>query len=97
MVAFVDLCAVREPWLMRPDYFSFLYSYYDHGRTAPLDTDRLDSPEKRAALRGRIIFLIAFEVPQDPIKDAFLHEYHLLTTRHFPGYGHLGITVYILK
>ena len=97
VVAFVDAYAPLHPLVIRPAYFSFLYKYYDQGRTQPLDTDAFDSLAKRAALRGHVIFLLGFDDAPDPIRDAFLAEFHRIGQRRFPGFGHLGITVYVLK
>jgi hypothetical protein len=97
VVAFIDSYAPAPPLVVRPEYFSFLYNYYDREHIPALDTHTLDSVEKRAALHGHIIFLVAFDVPSDPIRDAFLTEYHVLGRKVFPGFAHLGITVYVLK
>lgn len=97
VVAFVDAYAPLHPLVIRPAYFSFLYKYYDQGRTQPLDTDAFDSAAKRATLHGHIIFLLGFDGAPDPIRDAFLAEFHHMGQRTFPGFGHLGITVYVLK
>ena len=91
-------------WLRKPDtvvvrplYFADLFGFYDQGTTSVLDEHVLDSGKKRAALRGKKIVLVAFDVPSDPVADAFLQEYQTLSARYFPGLAHLGITVYELK
>jgi len=53
--------------------------------------------EKRVALKGKNVIFVAFDVPADPIGDAFLADYKVLSARYFPGLAHLGITVYELK
>jgi len=83
--------------VVRPSYFADLYAFYDQGTTPAIDEHLLDSPTKRAALKGKDVLLLAFDVPSDPIADAFLAEFETLTVRYFPGTAHLGITVYQLK
>ncbi len=83
--------------VVRPFYFADLYSFYDQGTTTSMDEHLLDSPEKRAALKGKNVILIAFDVPSDPVADALLSEFKPVSARYFPGTAHLGITVYQLK
>ena len=90
---------LKEPntVVVRPSYFADLFNFYDQGTLPSIDENQLDSPEKRAALKGKDVILLAFDVPSDPIAEAFLTEFHPLTGRYFPGFAHLGITVYHLK
>jgi len=67
------------------------------GVTAPVDENLFDTPEKRAALKGKHVILIAFDVPYDPVTDALVAEFKPLSGRFFPGTAHLGIMVYQLK
>jgi mannosyltransferase len=83
--------------VVRPSYFAALFGFYDQGTTPALDEHLMDSPTKRASLKGKDILLVAFDVPSDPVADAFLNEFETLTARYFPGTAHLGITVYQLK
>jgi len=83
--------------VVRPPYFADLFNFYDQGTLPSIDQNQLDSPEKRARLKGKDIILLAFDVPSDPVTEAFLAEFHPLTGRYFPGFAHLGITVYRLK
>jgi 4-amino-4-deoxy-L-arabinose transferase-like glycosyltransferase len=83
--------------VVRPAYFASLYAYYDRGMTRAIDQHTLDSTEKRAALKGKNVILIAFDVPSDPVGEAFRSEFRVLSARHFPGFAHLGITVYHLR
>jgi uncharacterized membrane protein len=80
-----------------PGYFVDLFNFYDQGTLSTLDEGALDSREKRAQLKGKDIVVLAFDVPSDPVVEAFLTEFHPLTGRYFPGFAHLGITVYRLK
>jgi hypothetical protein len=90
---------LRKPNMVviRPAYFAELFNFYDLGTTATLDEHILDSPEKRQALKGYKIILLAFDVPSDPIADALLREFKQDSGRYFPGLAHLGITVYQLE
>jgi hypothetical protein len=83
--------------VIRPSYFADLFNFYDQGTTPVIDEHLLDTPEKRAALKGRDILFVAFDVPSDPILEAFLSERQEVPARYFPGTAHLGITVYQLK
>jgi uncharacterized membrane protein len=83
--------------VIRPSYFADLFGFYDQETTPVIDEHLLDSPAKRAALKGKDVLLVAFDVPSDPVTDAFLAEFETLTVRYFPGTAHLGITVYQLK
>lgn len=84
--------------VVRPNYFGVLFHFYDQGTTAVIDEDQLADPAHRAALKGRNVILIAFEVPSDPVAAAMLQEFKVVGTPHyFPGYAHLGITVYQLQ
>jgi hypothetical protein len=90
---------IRQPnaIVVRPTYFAELFNFYDQGTTLTLDEHVLDSPEKRAALTGRDIILLAFDVPSDPVAAAILGQFKPVSARYFPGTAHLGITVYELK
>ncbi len=83
--------------VIRPAYFSDLFAFYDQNATPALDEDTLDSPEKRAALKGHNIIFLAFDVPSDPVGEALLKEFKPESARYFPGTAHLGITVYQLR
>ena len=83
--------------MVRPTYFGELFQFYDRGTTSTLDEHVLDSPVKRAALKGKQIILIAMDVPSDPVGVALLHEFKPLSERYFPGIAHLGATVYELQ
>ena len=83
--------------VVRPHYFADLFNFYDQETTPVLDEHLLDSAEKRAALRIKDVILVSFDVPSDPIADAFLKEYETVSARYFPGTAHLGVTVYELK
>jgi mannosyltransferase len=82
--------------VVRPTYFADLFSYYDAGPTEVINEDQLDQPDKRAQLKGKNILFIAFDVPSDPVGQALLSEYKLVSAHEFPGFAHLGITVYQL-
>ncbi len=97
VVQYVHWLKRPETVVVRPFYFADLYSFYDQGTTPAVDEHLLDSAEKRAALKGKNVILIAFEVPSDPVAEAFLSEFKPLSARYFPGTAHLGITVYRLK
>jgi len=90
---------LRQPGLIvvRPAYFADLFNFYDHGTTLAVDEDLLDDPDKRAALHGRNVIFVAFDVPSDPVGDALLGEFNPASALYFPGTAHLGITVYQLK
>ena len=64
---------------------------------AVLDQDQFDSAKKRASLKDKRILLLAFDVPSDPITRAFLAEYRVISSKHFPGLARLGITVHKLR
>ena len=83
--------------VVRPFYFADLFGFYDQGTTPAIDQHLLDNPAKRAALKGKDVLLVAFDVPSDPVADAFLAEFETLTARYFPGTANLGVTVYQLK
>jgi len=97
VVQYVHWLRRSDTIVVRPAYFSDLYNFYDQRTTETVDEHVFDSPEKRAALKGRSIILVAFDVPSDPVADAFLTEFKPLTARVFPGTAHLGVTVYQLK
>ena len=83
--------------IVRPAYFSAHYSYYDQTGARVMDQDKMDSAGKRSSLHGKKVLLVAFDVPSDPVTDAFLSEFHETASRHFPGFARLGITVYALE
>jgi mannosyltransferase len=83
--------------VIRPAYFAPLFAYYAPGAAGVIDQDKLDSVERRAALRGKDILFIAFDVPEDPVREALLSEFKVVSVKTFPGYAHLGITVYRLR
>jgi uncharacterized membrane protein len=83
--------------VVRPSYFSDLFNFYDQGSSVTIDEHVFDAPEKRAALKGKTIILVSFDVPSDPVADAFLQEFTAVSARYFPGLAHLGITVYELR
>ncbi len=97
VVQYVHWLRTKETIVVRPAYFGDLFTFYDHGTSLAIDEDKLDSSEKRLALKGRDILLVAFDVPSDPISEAILREYKPISGRYFPGYAHLGVTVYRLK
>lgn len=83
--------------VVRPVYFTDLFNFYDQGMTRAVDQHLLDSPQNRAMLRGKDILLVAFDIPSDPITEALCSEFQVVSSRSFPGFDHLGITVYRLK
>lgn len=97
VVAYAHHLKQPETVVVRPSYFAYLFNFYDRGTLPVINEDLLDSPAKRAALKGRKILFIAFDVPSDPIADAFLNEFKVVTARRFPGIARLGITVYELE
>ena len=97
VVQYVHWLRGPDSVVVRPSYFSDLFSFYDQGTSVTLDENVFDSPEKRAALKGKKVILLAFDVPSDPVVEAFLGEFKTLSGRYFPGTAHLGITVYQLK
>src|SRR5207302_823532 len=97
VVQYVHWLKAPGALIIRPSYFADLYSFYDQGTTAPVDEDLFDTPDKRAALNGKRVILIAFDVPYDPVTDALVAEFKPLSARYFPGRAHLGIMVYQLK
>jgi hypothetical protein len=97
VVSYVHRLRQTNSLVVRPDYFGDLFQFYDQGTTPVIDEHVLDSPGKRAALHGRDVIFVAFDVPSDPIGDALLSEFKPASARYFPGAAHLGITVYELK
>jgi mannosyltransferase len=97
VVAYVHRIRQSDSVVVCPSYFGELFNFYDLGTTRVLDEDILDSPEKRAALRGHHAIFVGFDVPSDPVGDALIREYNPVTARYFPGTAHLGITVYQLE
>lgn len=83
--------------VVRPAYFADLFNFYDQGTLPTIDENLLDSSQKRASLKGKDIILLAFDVASDPVTEALVTEFHPLTGRYFPGFAHLGITVYHLQ
>jgi hypothetical protein len=96
VVAYIHRLRQTDTLVIRPSYFADLFNFYDLGTTSVLDEHLLDDPDKRAALRGRKILFVAFDVPSDPVGDALLREFKPVSARYFPGTAHLGITVYEL-
>ena len=97
VVAYVQTLKQPDTVVVRPDYFAPLFAYYDIGPTAVIDQHKLSDPVKRAALKGKSIIFLAFDVPDDPVRDALLSQFSVTSRRDFPGYAHLAITVYQLK
>jgi uncharacterized membrane protein len=97
VVAYVNSQTTRNTVIIRPAYFSDLFSFYYTGSAPVFDQDREDSVLKRRRFRGADILLVAFDVPSDPITDAFRSEFKNVAARHFPGFAHLGITVYSFR
>ncbi len=96
VVQYVHWLGKPNTVVVRPVYFSDLFNFYDQGTSVTLDEHILDSKEKRAALKGHPIILLAFDVPADPIAEALLGEYKQDSARYFPGLAHLGVTVFQL-
>jgi mannosyltransferase len=97
VMAYVQSLKQPNTVVIRPVYFSPLFNYYDPGSTVVIDQDKLDSDEKRAALKGKKIIFLAFDVPYDPVRDALLSQFKVVSSQYFPGYARLGITVYQLQ
>jgi mannosyltransferase len=97
VVQYVHWLRRPDTVVVRPSYFGDLFNFYDQGTTSVVDEDLLDSSEKRAALNGRNVILLVFDVPSDPVADALLSEFKPASARYFPGTAHLGITVYELR
>jgi uncharacterized membrane protein len=97
VVTYVDSLATPETVVVRPAYFADLFAMYNKSDASVVDSHTLDSVDKRAAFRGKPVILLAFDVPADPITDAFLSERKGTSSRYFPGTAHLGITVYTLE
>ena len=96
VVAYVQSLKQPDTVIVRPFYFAPLFAYYNSGPTPVLDQGQLNSGEKRARLKGKNILFIAFDAPNDPVREALLSEFTIVSSRYFPGYAHLGITVYQL-
>ena len=97
VVTYVDALESSQAVVVRPAYFSELFSFYDRGGAPGVDQNTLDTVEKRAALKGKQVILLAFDVPSDPIGEALRSEFAVVSQRHFPGYARSGITVYELR
>ena len=97
VVAYVDSQVTANSVVIRPAYFSSLFSYYDTRSASVFDQHLQDNAESRRRFRGRDVILVAFDVPSDPIADAFRSEFKTVASRHFSGFAHLGVTVYSLK
>jgi hypothetical protein len=97
VVAYVDALESPRAVVVRPSYFGELFSYYDRGTAPVIDQHTLSTPEERAALKGKQVILVAFDVPSDPVGEALRSEFTVVSRRHFPSYAHLGITVYELR
>jgi mannosyltransferase len=97
VMAYVQSLKQANSVVIRPVYFSPLFNYYDPGPTVVIDQDKLDSDEKRVALKGKKIIFLAFDVPDDPVRDALLSQFKVVSSQYFPGYARLGITVYELR
>ncbi len=87
----------KDVVIVRPAYFAALFSYYDQTGLTVLDQDKLDSVSKRAALKGKEIILLAFDVPSDPIIEAFRQEFQVTSSRAFPAIARMGVTVLTLE
>jgi hypothetical protein len=97
VVAYVHRIRQPDSIVVRPSYFADLFGFYDLGTTAVIDEDKLDSPDKRAALSGHHAIFLQFDVPSDPVGDAIVSEFKPVSATYFPGTAHLGITVYQLQ
>jgi len=97
VVAYVHRIRQPDSIVVRPAYFGDLFNFYDLGTTAVIDEDKLDSPDKRAALSGHHAIFLQFDVPSDPVGDAIVSEFKPISATYFPGTAHLGITVYQLQ
>jgi uncharacterized membrane protein len=97
VVAYVNDHLTSHTVVIRPAYFSDLFSYYYKGSAPVLDQHLQDSEDQRARFGGKDILLIAFDVPSDPVAEAFRAEFKTTAARDFPGFAHLGITVYSLR
>jgi uncharacterized membrane protein len=96
VVAYVQALKGARAAVVRPAYFAPLYAYYDRGTTFVVDEDKLLDPTLRQRLHGENILFLAFDVPEDNVRDQLLREFQVVSARRFPAYGHLGITVYQL-
>jgi len=97
VVAYVSDHVTPDAVVIRPTYFSELFSFYTKSPPPVFDQHLQDSVEKRARFRGKNVLLIAFDVPSDPVTDAFRAEFKTVEARYFPGFAHLGVTVYTLR
>ncbi|MFA5975527.1 MAG: glycosyltransferase family 39 protein [Elusimicrobiota bacterium] len=97
VVSYIHWLRQPESIVVRPFYFARLFQFYDQGTLPVIDQHLLDSVEKRAALKGKKIILVAFNVPYDPVTDALLSEFKVVSAQNFPGLARLGITVYQLE
>lgn len=96
VMAYVNSLPLQDTVVVRPAYFADLFAYYAAGDRPVLDEDKM-LPDERIRLQSRAqLVLIAFDAP-DPITTAFLNEFHVDSSRYFPGTAHLGITVYLLS
>lgn len=97
VVAYVHSLETAQTQVIRPAYFAPLFTFYDHGASKVWDEHLLDSDDKRMALKGKPLIFISFDTPRDEIRDALLSQFTATSQRYFPGFAHLGITVYELK
>jgi hypothetical protein len=82
--------------VVRPAHFGYLFQFYDQGTMSVVDEEALDNPAQRAALKGRSIVLIRFDAA-NPIADALMAEFKVVSTKRFPGLVPMGITVHQLQ
>jgi len=96
VMAYVNSLPSDASVVVRPAYFAELANYYSAGGRTMLDEDKM-LPDERARLQavGPVV-LIAFDA-LEPVTTAFLNEFHVDSSRYFPGTAHLGITVYLLS
>jgi len=97
VMAYVNGRLTPQTVVVRPGYFSDLFSYYYKGSAPVLNQNEQDSTGIRARLKEKDVLLLAFDVPSDPVSQAFLTEFKVIESRHFPGFAHLGVTVYSLR
>jgi hypothetical protein len=85
--------------IVRPAYFSELYSFYDNGLRVPIiDQHMLDDEDKRAELKGKKVIFMAFHVPDDEVGAALITDFRVVSARSFPSPIRLhGITIYELR
>ena len=93
----VNAMPLRDAVIVRPSYSAALSDWYLRKDVIVADEGQFDSPEKRAALDGKTIILLRYDVPHDAVGDAFLREFRLRAMNNFPGEARLGVTVYQLE